>query len=96
MYPSRKHAGLSDAQMLDAAIRVIDGLNDRLRDLVSSPPTSANVWLLNQRKLLTLAKPGTTAESGDWLDEIHLTADGYRKLAEQRWNPWLAKTLNLI
>jgi lysophospholipase L1-like esterase len=95
LYPSLKHAGLSDRQMLDAAIRVIDGLNDRLRHLVSSLPTSANVWLLDQRSLLTIAKAGTTAESGDWLDEIHLTPDGYRKLAEQRWNPWLAKTLNL-
>lgn len=96
IYPSLQHAGLNDAEMLDAARRVIGGLNDRLRQLVSSLPASANVWLLDQRGLLTLGAPGSTGESGDWMDEIHATPAGYRKLTEARWNPWLALALGLV
>lgn len=96
IYPSLHEAGLDDKEMLVSARRVIDTLNDRLRKLVTGLPQSANVWLLDQRGLLDLASPGHAGESGDWMDEIHATRSGYQKLAEQRWNPWLAKVLKLV
>lgn len=95
LYPSLRHAGLDDAQMRAAASVVIDELNTRLRALVGGLPAEANVWLLDQRGVLTLAAPGSRGVSGDWMDEIHPTAAGYRKLAGQRWNPWLAQALQL-
>ncbi len=96
LYPSLKHAGLTDAQMLAAATAVVDELNVRLRALVAAAPANANLWLMDQRGLLTLAAPGSTAESGDWLDEIHATPAGHTKLVQARWNPALAKALNLL
>lgn len=81
--------------MLETARRVIDQLNEKLGRLVASLPDDANVWLLDQRGLLTLAEPGSTGVSGDWMDEIHPTSAGFAKLAQQRWNPWLARILGL-
>jgi len=34
------------------------------------------------RETLVRAQPGTTGEDGDWLNEIHPTAGGYKKLAD--------------
>lgn len=96
IYPSLQHAGLTDRQMLDTAVEVVDKLNQRLRSIVASLPAGANVWVLDQRGLLTLAAPGSSSESGDWKDEIHASAAGYQKLARQRWNPWLARSLGLV
>ena len=96
IYPALHDAELGAAAMLETARRVIDQLNEHLRRMVASLPTDANVWLLDQRGLLTLAKPGSTGASGDWMDEIHPTSAGFTKLAQQRWNPWLAQTLGLL
>lgn len=96
LHPALTEAGMSDAAMLAATRQVIDRLNDKLRDLVASFPADAGLWLLDQRGLLTLAAPGSTGKSGDWQDEIHPTPVGHAKLAEQRWNPVLAKVLGLI
>jgi lysophospholipase L1-like esterase len=96
IYPSLDEAGLNDQDMLAAAKRVIDGLNDRLRQLVEGLPPSSNVWFLDQRGLLELAAARHPGESGDWMDEIHATRAGYQKLAQHRWSPWLARVLNLV
>lgn len=92
IYPSLKHAGLDDAQMLVAANKVIDELNGRLRSLVSSVH---NVYLFDQRGTLTLAAPASKEESGDWMDEIHPIPEGFEKLGLRYWNPWLARCLHL-
>lgn len=96
IYPSLQHAGLTDREMLDTAVTVVNKLNERLRSIVASLPASANLWVLDQRGLLTLAAPGSSGESGDWKDEIHASAAGYQSLARKRWNPWLAKALGLV
>jgi len=90
IYPALKEAGLSDAQMLAEAHAVIDTLNQRLAALVAGLP---NVYLLDQRGLLTPAQPGSTGASNDWLDEIHPTPDGFVKLARNRWDSVLASLL---
>lgn len=96
IYPSLHLAGLTDEEMLQAARRVIDKLNSRLRSLVAGLPEGSNVYFLDQRGLLKPASAGSTGRSGDWMDEIHATGDGYRKLADQRWSPWLAKIFSLV
>lgn len=96
IYPALHDAGLSGTEMRETARRVIDQLNEHLRRLIASLPADANVWLLDQRGLLTLAEPGSTGASGDWMDEIHPTSAGFTKLAQQRWSPWLAQSLGLL
>jgi hypothetical protein len=96
IYPALHDAGLSGTEMCETARRVIDQLNEHLRRLIASLPADANVWLLNQRGLLTLAELGSTGASGDWMDEIHPTSAGFTKLAQQRWSPWLAQSLSLL
>ncbi len=96
IYPSLQHAGLDDAQMRTAAAAVIDVLNVRLRALVAALPADANVWLLDQRGLLILAEPRSTSTSGDWIDEIHPAHAGFEKLAQARWNPWLAHATGML
>ncbi len=90
LYPALKQAGMSDEDMRAAAADVIDALNERLRSDVAVLP---NVTVLDQRGLLTIARPGTTGADGDWLDEIHPTADGFAKLARGRWELPLAAAL---
>jgi hypothetical protein len=90
IYPSMHAAGLSDAEMLAATTLVINKLNQRLLSDIS---TLENVYVIDQRGLLTLAAPGSTTASGDWLDEIHPTAAGFVKLARNRWDCALANAL---
>jgi hypothetical protein len=90
IYPALKEAGLSDAQMRAEARQVVDTLNRRLAALVAGLP---NVYLIDQRGLLTPAEPGSTGASNDWLDEIHPTPEGFVKLARQRWDIVLASLL---
>lgn len=61
----------------------------RLRELLLSldqgsglPGALAQVHVYDSAALQTLvpAAPGTTGRSGDWINEIHLTPTGYRKL----------------
>lgn len=90
IYPCMQHAGLNDGAMLDAVKKAIDKLNERLAREIAILP---NVFVIDQRGVLTLAEPGSTSVSGDWLDEIHPTAQGFEKLAQHRWNAALADGL---
>lgn len=90
LYPAMQAAGLSDAEMRSAAAEVIDELNRRLVALVAP---LANVFLIDQRGLLTPAAPGSTGPEGDWMDEIHPSRTGFTKLARHRWDVPLAQAL---
>ncbi|MES2940481.1 MAG: SGNH/GDSL hydrolase family protein [Pseudomonadota bacterium] len=90
VYPVLQGAGLNAAQMKQAADAVIDRLNQSLADAFRA---SASVVVIDSRGVLTPARPGTTAEDGDWLDEIHPSAAGFDKLAGQRWSATLAGLL---
>ena len=90
IYPVLKAAGKTDVEMRTMAKEVIDTLNDWLVKLVKPLP---NVHLLDTRNTLTLADPGTTKPSNDWMDEIHAVPAGWAKLADRWWNPTLATIL---
>lgn len=90
LYPNMRQAGLSDAEMLDAAKAAIDKLNAMLYEVVR---TEHDIHLIDQRGLLTPAVPGSTTASGDWLDEIHPSEAGFATLANNRWNHALAQSL---
>ncbi|MDO8774035.1 MAG: hypothetical protein Q7K57_36050 [Burkholderiaceae bacterium] len=51
--------------------------------LISIAASHTNVHVFNSAKAITLqpALPGTTQTSGDWVNEIHLTWQGYEKVA---------------
>ena len=93
IYPSLLAAGLSDADMLAATRDVIDEFNAQLARRIATLP---NVHAIDQRGLLTAALPRSTAESNDWLDEIHPTEAGFEKLTRQRWNVPLSVALGWV
>jgi hypothetical protein len=90
LYPSMNEAGLSDARMRSAADAVVDELNDQLK---ASIAPLGNVFVIDSRGLLTPAAAGSTSESGDWLDEIHPSQQGFVKLARNRWDVPLARAI---
>lgn len=90
LYPSLKAAGLNDAQMRAAADTVIDELNRRLALRIA--PLD-NVFVIDQRGLLTPASAGSTGTDADWLDEIHPSPQGFVRLARNRWDVPLSRAL---
>jgi hypothetical protein len=62
---------------------------DRLATLLADIITTINagfgrdmrLFLVNSRDTLVRSAAGSTGPSGDWINEIHPTSDGYRKLA---------------
>ena len=64
---------------------VSDYLTDRLAEAILALRTGANplpdFHVVDTRGTLTRAKAGDIGESGDWMNEIHPSIDGYKKLA---------------
>lgn len=61
---------------------VADTLIDRLADAVESmAKRRPNTHVIETRRTLIRAAAGAPGVSGDWLNEIHPTAQGYRKLS---------------
>lgn len=82
IYPILKENGQTSKEMFTTVKRVIDELNDRLRNALKP---FANVHLIESRGVLTPAVPESKAQSNDWMDEIHPTPAGFAKLA-RAWN----------
>ncbi|MBL8352897.1 MAG: SGNH/GDSL hydrolase family protein [Burkholderiaceae bacterium] len=70
-------------------LAVADALTSRLRQLIADlvaarcarDPQCALYVADSWHAGIALAEPGSTDVSGDWINEIHLTRDGYRKCA---------------
>jgi lysophospholipase L1-like esterase len=90
LYPALKAAGLGDVQMRAAADAVVDEMNLQLAQVIAPLP---NVHVIDQRGLLVPAAAGTTGSDADWLDEIHPNAQGFAKLARNRWDVPLSRVL---
>lgn len=85
LYPAMVAYGIPEADWQ----RLAQLLFTRLRQLLlaldqgsGQPGALAQVHVFDSAGMQTLApaKPGTTGRSGDWINEIHLTPSGYRKL----------------
>lgn len=64
---------------------IATGLFDRFASLLVSIASHTNVHVFNSAQtIITIqpALPGTSKTSGDWVNEIHLTWQGYEKVAE--------------
>ena len=83
LYPSLRDAGLNDVQMRSVADAIIDEMNLQLR---TSMDKLDNVHFLDQRGLLVPAAAGNTESNADWMDEIHPNAQGFSRLARNRWD----------
>lgn len=90
IYPMLNAKGMNGAQMLRTLSAVVDELNSLLR-LVIAP--MSNVWVIDSRGTLTPAPEGSTGNVEDWADEIHPSAQGFRKLAQRHWDFAVAKAL---
>ncbi len=75
---------LIDASMwVPVSDLLVDALADGIAALASGPAALPEFYFVDTRRTLQRAAPGSTAVSGDWLNEIHPTRAGYRKLADK-------------
>ncbi len=66
-------------------------LHDKLADILLTLDLP-NLHIIDTRRILTPAQPGSEGVSGDWSNEIHPTRAGYKKLA-QKWDEQIAQVL---
>lgn len=80
------HRALERMGITDPALRqaicdyLLTALGDAIAALAAPPDPIANFHVVATRGLLTRAAPGAAGPSGDWQNEIHPNAAGYRKL----------------
>ena len=55
-------------------------LNQLGDGILALQETIPNFHVVDTRNTLTMAEPGSTADSNDWLNEVHPNSDGYEKL----------------
>ena len=76
-------------KLIDETMRVavtdylVDALADGIDALASGPGALPNFHFVDTRGTLERAAVGSTGLSGDWLNEIHPSQAGYRKIAER-------------
>ncbi len=91
LYPAMVDYGIPEADWQGVA----DLLFDRLRRLwLKAGQELPHVHVFDSATLVPVApaKPGTTGVSGDWVNEIHLTPGGYRKVGAVM-GPWIDSVL---
>ncbi|MBL8524180.1 MAG: SGNH/GDSL hydrolase family protein [Betaproteobacteria bacterium] len=79
LYPAMIAAKIPQARWNDVADVVMNALADKLLALPNKLP---NVHVVDTRGLLTRSTNTAKGISNDWENEIHPTADGYRKIAK--------------
>jgi lysophospholipase L1-like esterase len=76
-----------DEMGIDAAVRVpltdflVDVLAEAIKVMAMGPTALPQVYFVETRHSLERAAVGSTGTSGDWLNEIHPSHEGYRKIA---------------
>ena len=80
------HRAFNDHQ-IDDALRIpitdflVDVLAEAIKVLAMAPSALPNFYFVDTRGTLQRATAGATGTSGDWLNEIHPSHAGYRKIA---------------
>ncbi len=90
LHPILKDAGFTDVEMRSLADAIVDELNRQMAALATS---LNNVHFIDQRGLLTPAAALSTGATEHWFDEIHPNEEGFKHLAQNRWNVALARAL---
>jgi hypothetical protein len=84
MHPSFEAYAIAQADRLAVSDELTTRMDALLRQLIAgrlAADPAANLHLVDTKGLagIALAQPGAEGSSGDWVNEIHLTRDGYRK-----------------
>ena len=87
LYSAVRAAKVPKAQYIPLARHVYDAMAD---GLLALDDPAGKVHVIDTRKVLDPAALDTKAVSGDWINEIHPTDGGYRKLARV-WEDRLAQ-----
>lgn len=82
LMPSMVAYGIPKADWIALAQALVDRLAELLLACAADSTRYPALHVFDSRKLVSIAPAAldTTGESGDWLNEIHLTAEGCRKL----------------
>lgn len=94
--PVLERAGVPDGMqplVSDFIFKQLTDLYLRLADQ-RLPGAIRSLYVCKTHGVLTPADPASTGCSNDWMDEIHPTRFGYKKIAEQRFNTFLDKVLH--
>lgn len=86
LYPAFKGTATDIVLQQRIANRLMDSLAEVLLALDGAsgkPEALANVHVVDTRNTLVMANPADIGRSNDWLNEIHPTLDGYRKIANR-------------
>ena len=88
LWPAMSAYGIPAADMRPVAAELVGRLGRLLLDAAADPARFPNLHVFDSAALVMLDQPaqGHTGASGDWVNEIHLTRAGYRKLA-RAWGP---------
>lgn len=74
--------GTPEAMRMPVARLLLDALGDGITALAQGPEKIPNFHVVNTRGTLTPAPRDATGRDGDWENEIHPSAGGYRKLSD--------------
>jgi lysophospholipase L1-like esterase len=74
--------GTPNALRMPVTRLLLDGLGDGITALAQGPGAIPNFHVVDTRGTLEPAAPDASGRSGDWENEIHPSAKGYRKLSE--------------
>ncbi|MGL4573301.1 MAG: hypothetical protein ACRCV9_00765 [Burkholderiaceae bacterium] len=93
LFPVMQRKGIPVGEHLALSKFLLDQLADAILELqdVEALP---NFHVINTRGVLTPAESDPQVPSADWINEIHASGSGYKKLYEQRWQPVLDALLN--
>ncbi len=81
IYPVLVKAKVPESQWNAISDYLVDALRHTIRGLARGPEKLPDFHVVNTQDTITPAALGETGESGDWMNEIHPGADGYKKLA---------------
>lgn len=81
LYHAMKDAAVPVSRWNDVSDYILGALRDTIQGLATGPNALPNFHVVTTQDTLVPADLGTTHESNDWMNEIHPSPDGYKKLA---------------
>ena len=81
IYPALVAANLPESHWNAVSDYLVDALRNTIKGLARGPDKLPDFYVVNTQDTITPAALGETGESGDWMNEIHPSSDGYKKLA---------------
>ncbi len=89
IYPKYQERGIEDPEMQMRSIWILlDEMSAMLHTLADE---EENFHVVDTRGTLEIVPPGYRRIDGDWRDEMHPSAKGYKKLTSRHINPMIAQ-----